>query len=144
MPIEIRHAESAKRGTTFKAPTSDVSESTRVYDVMASYHISWIIVQNDYFWSLTVGIVHWSKRKLDRLLSGVWMGRHDQTALTSGREKSYASSFEPMNTDIYCDVCIINMCVQRICITPVLLYAMKYVNVVLCLANARDRRGDVE
>ena len=37
-----------------------------------------------------------------------------------------------MNTEIYCDVCIIILCVQTICIIPVLLYAMKYVKVVLC------------
>jgi len=60
-----------------------------------------------------------------------------------------ASSFEPMNMDIYCDVCIIMLCVQTICIIPVLLYAMKYVNVVLCKSvdlvylgsNARYSRG---
>jgi len=55
---------------------------------------------------------HLPKRKLDRAVSGVWMGRHDQTALTSGRGKKQrwsgcASSFEPMNTEIYCDACII-------------------------------------
>ena len=38
--------------------------------------------------------------------------------------------FEPMNPDIYCDVCIIILCVQRICITRALFYSMKYVNVV--------------
>ena len=37
-----------------------------------------------------------------------------------------------MNTDIYCDAYIIILCVQTICIIPVPLYAMKYVNVVLC------------
>ena len=31
----------------------------------------------------------------------------------------------------YCDVCIIILCVQTICIIPLILYAMKYVNVVL-------------
>jgi len=48
--------------------------------------------------------------------------------------KRLCSSFEPMNTDIYCDVCIIIiiLCVQIICITPVLLYAIKYLIVVLC------------
>jgi len=35
-----------------------------------------------------------------------------------------------MNTDFYCDVCIIILCVQIICIITVLLYAIKYVNVV--------------
>ena len=35
-------------------------------------------------------------------------------------------------TDIYCDVCIIILCVQTICFIPLLLYAMKYVNDVLC------------
>ena len=79
---------------------------------------------------------HWPKRKLDRALSGLWLGRHDQTALNSGsgkkqRRSGYDSSFEPMNTDIYCDRCIIILCLQTICIIPVLLYAMKYVNVVL-------------
>ena len=33
---------------------------------------------------------------------------------------------------IYCHVCIIILCVQTICIIPLLLYAMKYVNVILC------------
>ena len=37
-----------------------------------------------------------------------------------------------MNTELYCDVCIIMLSVQTICIIPVLLYAVKYVNVVLC------------
>jgi len=77
------------------------------------------------------------KRKLDQAVIGVWMGRHDQTALTSGRGKKHswsgcASSFEPINMDIYCDVCIIILFVRAICIITVLLYAMKYVNVVLC------------
>jgi len=66
---------------------------------------------------------HWSKRKLDRAPSG--LGRRDQ------RRSGRASSFEPMNTDSYCDLCIIILCVQRICITPLQLYAMKYVNLVL-------------
>jgi len=56
-----------------------------------------------------------------------------------------------MNMDIYCDVCIIILCVQTICITPVLLYAIKYVTAVLCKSvdlvyfgsNARDRPGIV-
>ena len=39
-----------------------------------------------------------------------------------------------MNTDIYCDVCIIILCVQRISITFILLYDIIYVNVVLCKA----------
>ena len=42
-----------------------------------------------------------------------------------------ASSFESMNTDIYY-ACITILYMQRICITPVLLYAIKYVNVGLC------------
>jgi len=94
------------------------------------------------------------KEKLNRVLSGIWLGRHDQTALTSGKGKKQrwsgcASSFEPMHTDIYCDVCITILCVQTIRIIPGLLNAMKYVNVVLCKSvdlvwlgsNARDRRG---
>jgi len=36
-----------------------------------------------------------------------------------------------MDADIYCDACIIILYMQIICITPLLLYAMKYVNVVL-------------
>jgi len=61
------------------------------------------------------------------------MSFHDQTTLTSGRGKSNVeAAFEPMNTDIYCDACIIILCVQTICIISVLLYAMKYVNVALC------------
>ena len=43
-----------------------------------------------------------------------------------------ASIFGRRSMDIYCDVCIIILFVQRICITRVLLYAIKYVNVVLC------------
>ena len=45
-----------------------------------------------------------------------------------------ASSFQPMNTDIYCEVSIIILRVQRIRITSVLLYAIKYVN-VFCQIN---------
>jgi len=72
---------------------------------------------------------HWPKIKLDRALSGVWLGRHDQTVLTSVRGKKQrwsgcVSSFEPINTDIYCDMYIIILCVQRICVTPVLLYVL--------------------
>ena len=60
-----------------------------------------------------------------------------KTALTSGRGRMQrrsgcTSSFEPMNTDIYCGVLIIILCVLRICITPVLFYAFKFVNDVLC------------
>ena len=57
-----------------------------------------------------------------------------------------------MNTDIYCDMCIIILCVPRFYIIPVLLYLIKYVNVVLCESvdlvllgsNAGDRPGVVE
>ena len=38
--------------------------------------------------NLLWGYDHWPKRKLDRAIRGVWMGRHDQTAPTSGRWKS--------------------------------------------------------
>ena len=56
-----------------------------------------------------------------------------------------------MNTDSYCYVCIIILCVQRICITLVLSHATKHVNAVLCKSvdlvyfgsNARDRPGIV-
>jgi len=80
---------------------------------------------------------HWPKIKLDQAFSGVWLGRHDQTALTSGRGKKQCwsgrvSRFDPIDTDIYCDVSIIILCEQRICITSVLVYAIKYINVVLC------------
>jgi len=82
-----------------------------------------------------IHFIHWPERKLDRALGDVWMGRHDQTALTSGRVQKQrwsdcASSLEPTNTDIYRDACIISLCAQTICIILVLLYAMKYVNVV--------------
>ena len=105
-------------------------------------------------WYVENWLYHWPKTKLDRAVSGVWIGRHDQTALTSGRGKKQrwsgcASSFGPMNTDFYCDACIIILCVQTICIIPVLLYAMKYVNVLLCksidmASNVSDRPGVVE
>jgi len=54
--------------------------------------------------------------------------------------KSIASSFEPTNTDIYCDVCIIILCVQTTYIIPLLLYDMKYVKVVLCKSVDLDNK----
>jgi len=71
----------------------------------------------------SVKLMHWPERKLGRPLSAVWLGRNDQAALTSGwGKKQYwsgcALSFEPVNTDIYCDVSIIILCGQRICINP--------------------------
>jgi len=62
---------------------------------------------------------HRPEWKLNRALSGVWLGHHDKTALTSGRGKkqnwsSCTSSFESMNTDIYCDVCIMIVWAENI------------------------------
>jgi len=60
-----------------------------------------------------------------------WAAMTKQRWLPVEAKSNVEACFEPMNTDICCDVCIIILCVQSICIIYVLLYAMKYVNVVL-------------
>ena len=109
----------------------------RWYEMNVHFLTVKIIKDELFIYRLLKRLHHWPEIKLDRALSGVWLGRHDQTVLTSVRGKKQlwsgcSSSFEPLNTDIYCDVCIIILCLQRICITPVLLYAIKYVNVIFC------------
>ena len=58
--------------------------------------------------------------------------------------------FEPMKTDIYCDVYIIVLCVKTICIIPLLLYDIKFVNIVLgesvyqILLGSKAKDGAVE
>ena len=69
-----------------------------------------------------------------------WVAVTKQRRLPLGAKSNVeAAAVRIFNTDNYRDVCIIILCVQRFCITPVLLYAMKFVYVVGIKRQRRDR-----